>query len=87
MSNRLSMTIIERLILEIICGDIPSYEAAKEYLDAIGQKFKEFDKTEIMELLNSFYNTQNNNPRESKLYFRNWSICYQIEGSGYLYNR
>lgn len=44
--------------LEAIYGGAPTCDAAKEFIDAIGQKFKESNKPEITSLLNSFLNTR-----------------------------
>lgn len=67
-SNRISLMIIQRSISETICGAFSSYDTVKEFLDAIGQKFKESDEVEITNLLTSFSNTQYDNTEGVKNY-------------------
>lgn len=56
-----SMMNTKRSISKFICDGVLSFYFAKEFLDAIGQKFEEFDKAVITNLLNSFTNTRHDN--------------------------
>lgn len=47
-SNRISLMIIQRSISETICGAFSSYDTVKEFLDAIGQKFKNLMKLRLL---------------------------------------
>lgn len=50
----LSLMIIKRTIYKTIYGGVPSCDNAKDFLEAIGQKFKESNKANVPNLLNSF---------------------------------
>lgn len=42
-------------------GSVPSYDIAKEFLDAIGYKFKKTDKAEIVNFMDKFSNAKYDN--------------------------
>lgn len=60
--------IIQTYIYDTSRVDVLSYEIAKEFLDAIGEKFKKFDKVNIVTLLSSFTNAQYDNVGEIRDY-------------------
>lgn len=53
--------ITKRSISGTICVGVLSCVTAEGFLDAIGSKFKEFDKAEITTLPNNFFNDQYDN--------------------------
>lgn len=53
--------IIPSTIFETIYSGVPSCDNAKDYLEAIRQKFKESDKVRVANLLNSFSNSRYDN--------------------------
>ncbi|XP_038970576.1 uncharacterized protein LOC120104119 [Phoenix dactylifera] len=53
-ANRLCLKIIKRSISNSIMGAIPDNDNAKNFLDAIGQRFVESDKAETGDLMDKF---------------------------------
>lgn len=53
-SNRISLMIIKRNIFKSILDGFSATKSAKEFLEAIRQKFKESNKAETYNLLGSF---------------------------------
>lgn len=60
-SNRLSFTVIKLIISETLFCGIPSSDNMKNFLEAIGWKFKESDKAEAQNLLSNFPNVKYDN--------------------------
>lgn len=57
----MSLMIIKQSLSDIIRGIILDEGSAKELLDAVGEIFKELDKAEIANLMNSFINSKYDN--------------------------
>ncbi|CAL9011806.1 unnamed protein product [Prunus brigantina] len=51
-ANRIYMLIMKKSMIEATCGGIPDSDTAKEYLEAVGEKFKESNKAETGNLMN-----------------------------------
>lgn len=52
-SNRISLMIIKRSMTDVLHDGFPKATNAKEFLKLIEEKYKEFDKTETDNLMNS----------------------------------
>lgn len=59
-SSRLSLFILKRIILETTYGGTQSCNNFKDFLEAIGQKFRESYMVEISNVLNNFFNAHYN---------------------------
>lgn len=51
MSNRLCLKVMKRTISESTFSGVPLCNSVKDFLEAIGQQFKESDKIEITKLV------------------------------------
>lgn len=52
----MDLIIIKRSISDTTYGGVPSCGPAKELIDVIGQKFKEYAEAKVENLLNNFTN-------------------------------
>lgn len=68
-ANRMVVLIMERTMSETVRGGIPDKENAKEFLKAVGEKYKKSGKAETRNLMNSLTTLK---------YDENGSVCEYI---------
>ena len=56
--NRMSLLVMKRAMTETVRGGIPISENAKEFLDSVGEKFKESEKAETGNLMTALTSMQ-----------------------------